>query len=438
MALTLSGSSLVVCPLTVFLPFLEARARVAPQHAVASDLSGSARISAFVSDDAEKGMTRLALQLRTIHFVAPLHDALQRLLSAPSAGQARWQLGWSQESRATHALAACTFCVLQAVGGAGALQTVCGVEPGREQPAAGAAITAAGAAFGTLAPDHFHAVQVSGILSAPILEEKGRVALWLSDAPTLPGMEGGPVALLERTAPGGRTFVGLLLPPLLVDGGGAEVSIVAPLELVASHVASGPRAVLKKSAMHPPSPAAKSPAVSAAAKASAVAVRSGSAWASGFLVSNDGHIFTVAHLFPDGKAPTAQVGFQDGRRRIWIRAEIVHIFQNWMDLAVLKVEARRLPNTVKAVQIASAESVRAGDGVVVAGFPSFHPAHAPFQGPILTAGSLAKVGGRQRAGFFVARVYPERSHRNPPCPTTRLVFNTTHRLSSTRASRPCC
>lgn len=440
-AFSVQRTPFIVCPLSVLLPFLEPDARRNPASASPEQVSDHVEIRA-VLEVAANGRTSspssfVALNLVSFRCMHHVHTALQKLLAAPSTGRTKWKVGWTSEGQEAAAAATCTLCVLEPADAqaaavlqrhglgevrSAALDVGLSYRPPACQP--GCRVEAYGAAFGTVAPSHFNALHVAGILSAwvPEADTCSKPALWLSDLPTLPGMEGGPVLVTtDNHGQGQETLgdqqsrmpLGMLLAPLLVASQGAEASLIAPLDAVLHAVieAEKEKGNPARVAGENVSTTARAVGFSLAgttARGCCVAVRSGGAWASGFLVTSRGHILTVAHLFGEQtrhgqklesrgsrtmqqKVPHVYIAFEppNGGHRSWLRAEVVYIFHNWMDLAVLKV--KHLPPAVMPAVLADNSALRAGTSIVVAGCPSFHPAYAPFPSAFLTAGSLAKV-----------------------------------------------
>ncbi len=192
----------------------------------------------------------------------------------------------------------------------------------------------------------------------------------------------------------------------------------------------------------------------AAALRGVVAVAAGGSWASGVLVSEAGHVLTNAHLlqptaaaasssrsggsegswpgrpqmqaWPTAAArahPPVQVllpgaaggGEEDGLSGCsWAAADVLYVFQGPLDLAVLKLrqaaraqqqqqqqqqQAQQPPQQAQQAQQAGWRPLRLsrrppqpGQLVLVAGFPAYSPRSSPLGGPVLTAGTLAKVG----------------------------------------------
>lgn len=173
-----------------------------------------------------------------------------------------------------------------------------------------------------------------------------------------------------------------------------------------------------------------------------VAVLAGNSWASGVIVSPAGHILTNAHLFepamptafpgnrrqpagrlqgpppgagaaapgvaaPASAHPPARVllpgsgsgGLAGGSRSAI--ADVVYVFTGPLDLAVLRLHqpAGGLPRQTPAwrpLALAS-QPPRPGQPVCVVGFPAFNP-RGGLLGPVVTAGTLAKVRRRRPAG----------------------------------------
>ena len=338
----------------------------------------------------------IELQLVGMSELPVVRHALARLLAAPSsAGPGGWQLGWLLHQQGQAAApaqlsqlpaeqlallrplqpqlpaspplaltpdmlaVASHVAVLQAAtpAGAQALQqgalpwpdsssssscaaTVAAVQPGQF-------LTAVGAPFGVLAPQHFTGFLTTGIISAAVGangSDSSQPALLLADLRCTPGMEGAPVFAGQPTdaarasAAAGRAvkraavaadqqlpLLGMLLPPLKAPAVHVEWAAVAPVAAVvaaaeavlgrASNGGMDSAGSSSSTTTTTVSAAATEPAAAAAAALQGVvAVAAGGSWASGVLVSEAGHILTNAHLLqPAVGAPTSARGGSSSR-----------------------------------------------------------------------------------------------------------------------------
>ncbi len=144
----------------------------------------------------------------------------------------------------------------------------------------------------------------------------------------------------------------------------------------------------------------------AAALPSVVLVSSGSGWASGIVLSRDGHILTNAHVVNPSSsrfqtAGTAGDGIMSSlqlfkvrvssggkSKDCWHLAEVVYSFRHALDLAILRIKAA--PHSLKL------QPAVLHPGVVTAGQPVAVIGHALFSPkwdmqPTLTAGNITKV-----------------------------------------------
>ena len=279
----------------------------------------------------------------------------------------------------------------------------------------------------------------------------GAAALLLSDVRCSPGMEGGPVFALGGMPSGAdelaaqqqrqrQRLAGMLLPPLKSAEAQVELALVAPAAAVAAAV----EAALPTGRGHAHLAAAAAGAVPPQARVDdaaglppalrgVVAVASSSGWATGVLISSAGHILTNAHLLEPpvsavqhGLLPAADAadaaaaaavgaearehppvrvllpGGSGSSGGSWALADVLHVFSGPLDLAVLQLQQparqgaqqQEQPGRRPAWQplVLAGGQPRPGQRVRVAGFPAFHP-RGGVLGPLLTAGTLAKVGG---------------------------------------------
>ena len=226
--------------------------------------------------------------------------------------------------------------------GAAALRRLAMPWPGAFAPVQqGQLVTAVGAPFGALAPQHFAGFLAGGVVSAAVPASSSAAgggsssaagpALLLADLRCSPGREGGPVYAAAPTAvaaplqaassqqqqqPQQPQLTGMLLPPLKAPQAGLEFALVAPAAAVLAAV----DALLSRTSSSSPAAdgptstaeaAAWAPAALAAALPSVVAVTAGGSWASGVVVSSAGHILTNAHLL---QPPTPLLSPADSRR----------------------------------------------------------------------------------------------------------------------------
>ncbi|RMZ56270.1 hypothetical protein APUTEX25_002460, partial [Auxenochlorella protothecoides] len=371
----------IVCPLTLLLPFLRPASREHPMRVSPADLSAHARIRARLAAPhlPAAGGQPFEARLLAVRGLHAVHAALTRLTAAPCTHAGGWLAGWdSRLGPAAAAAATCTLAVLAPAGeaGAAALEAVspgagkggCGSAPAMQL---GAGIFAVGAPFGTVAPAHFQFLLARGMLSGsvPDCSRLPQPVLWLSDLVCLPGLEGSPVHAAAATdaaaTPTGP--LGVLLGPLAPrsGGGGAVATLLVPMACVLEAVrdlenqgVAGVAGLSAEAGRGTPSfvgpyspetpstsklPASPAPPAAAAAGRSVVAVKARGGWASGVLVSHRGHILTVAHLFadPGGGAggrgggepkplPTPRAAWvawapDPGRPPRWLPARVLHV-----------------------------------------------------------------------------------------------------------------
>lgn len=265
-------------------------------------------------------------------------------------------------------------------------------------------------------------------------------ALLLADLRCSPGMEGGPV--FETSPAAGRPaaalppLLGMLLPPLKAPAAAVELALVVPIGAVAeaAHSALGASRLLVDSSSGGSSNAASGQAAAAAGLSAVhaslpavVAVSAAGSWASGVIVSSGGHMLTNAHALQpalpaqqpglgDGGGPGAQMELRpasatagiahsvrvllpaeagpSGRNSdgaCWATADVLYAFRGPLDLAVLRLRQPAGQQPAWRPVRLSRQPPAPGQRVCVAGFPVFSPRASPADGPLVTAGTLAKL-----------------------------------------------
>jgi len=363
-------------------------------------------------------------------------------------------------------------------------------------------------------------------------EERPHYSLILSDVKCLPGMDGGPVHLVTQTCSTESEFefVGMLLPPLQAPTVGAEFSAVLPVRSILSAVARamtlpflgldsvdyhgdletissldnddnvvqgalpmGPLLVNTTTPTTTNNNNKNKPNNTRSASAlkthtlstetngtlktlrAIVAIDAGAGWASGLLVTHEGHVFTNAHALPKHNKPLGGHRRQDtmpvrvlasdgsdglrlpspphegaGFGARWYDAEVVHVFQPPLDLAVLKLRTDSLPGSKPSGAAATlfpaarfddegqspcrdAPQGMQGRAVIVAGFPVWRPTSSRgsiMRGhPIVTSGNIAKVIKSQSRHA----ISQESNTLNPSLRNSKLVHETDAVLLTTAA-----
>ncbi|KDD75978.1 hypothetical protein H632_c410p1 [Helicosporidium sp. ATCC 50920] len=428
----------------------------------------------------DTALQETSLKLVCVRYLPKVHASLKLLAGSPStAGQGGWQVGWQSSPSAPEVDAAllashvAVFVPQESTRRAELARAdapplwprqalLLRLSAAAARPATGSVACVHGAApFAALSPRHFRGLVSRGVIAAVLSTssrqtpshasgrpfstsprpEGGPPALLLSDVQSLPGMEGASVhgegapghgegvgdgcAECERLRQGGesggaarsRTWIGMLLPPLVARSAHAEVATVAPVaqlraaltdllpeasEETTSAFDAGTGTRLRASPCSTPAPADALDRV----RRSVVALSLASGWASGVLVGSRGPILTNAHLFHpapkkqrgDGAPPASEYppvrAFVPGRDQ-WVSAQVLHVFRNGLDLAVLSIPARNAMLPGLELEPVAPE---AGQRVLSVGYPLLNPvglrargASAASPSPAVSRGIVASV-----------------------------------------------
>jgi len=449
----------IITSLLPVYPFLQPQFRSRPNTVTSNDnsnadynsqstlLPGTRVTCTFPKTSSSPSNTVEEVYLEQIIGLEDVRSSLQALLTAPSA--TRWSLGWGGgHSNSNSELPLETQLDL------GSHVVVLRVPPREDTPKGsnsmnfvidnfsslhvGAQVTAHGCPFGALVSLKFHNFMISGALSAllerqqqkrsPLSPASSVVAL--SDLKILPGMEGG-VVCLNNNNNNGNTMIGIVGPPLRAPEAHAELSVVLSATIVLNAAVRNllvKQKISLKSCLNPRIPDTISSIntqydtgiirsngsantvnikqkegvfvfLHEALKA-VVAVEAKHGWASGVLVSTNGHIVTNAHALPpvfDSISISRKVSrisvsvLVDGK---WMAAEVVYVFAAPIDLAILKIirnnnnnNNNRILLPAPAVLLGPSYTLKAGSSVAVAGYPLWRPCTSTR--PLVTTGTAA-------------------------------------------------
>ncbi len=352
------------------------------------------------------------VQLERILQLKDVRAALRSLLTAPSAS--KWSLGWGGNSElpleaqldlASHVVVlklpskATTRKSLQATTAESHHQSINNLSSLQ----LGTPITAVGCPFGTLVSLKFHNFMINGAISAVLLEKQQSPStpptslVALSDLKLLPGMEGGIVYANSNR----KYILGIVGPQLRAPEANAELSVIisatAVLEAVMQNVVTidGSSPTTKTSttftgindSVNSSTVLESREGLLSEVLKAVVAVEAKGGWASGVLVSRDGHILTNAHALPPISTNSTSY-FRVLLDKKWVEAKALYIFSAPIDLAVLKI--KNSMNTLQITPMRLGKGITTpGRSVAVVGYPLWRPSSRSITTPVVTVGTAA-------------------------------------------------
>eukprot|EP00898_Chlorokybus_atmophyticus_P005203 jgi/Chlat1/5684/Chrsp37S05491 len=408
---------LVVTVHSVVEPFLRRSDSNGHSAATTLELLPRARVEVLLPGTGLTPESQAKWFTATLIATVPLPEAaavLSELLNSPTHGGPNnmWMQGWTASvppkdnavKCAPNASSAAVLAVLS-------IRDCPAVRPGSWQTAAalqpGERLMACGSPFGLLSPLHFFNTVAAGILSStPFPGQSASIAM--VDIRCHPGMEGGPIITRDGH------IVGMVCEPLRQRQTHGEVQIMLTADGIASALYKQLGIMLPLCATEACQPASQSAAVighpavdssvvSRACQAVVLIETAPGSWASGVIISSQGHILTNAHLLeperfkrkarmPERFAsqisagssciatagdstqqPICRVKVNGAQQSAWLTARVIFVAQGALDVALLQL--LQLPESLHFLSPARTAAVE-GMPVAVMGHGLFGPTAA--------------------------------------------------------------
>ncbi|KAF9115925.1 hypothetical protein BGX27_005807 [Mortierella sp. AM989] len=278
-------------------------------------------------------------------------------------------------------------------------------------PSVGKHLTLHGSGFGLIAPSVLINNISQGIVAnivhpyrAAKRADQQANSLILTDAKFLPGMEGGAVSWSETNELAGIS----MLPIRRTDGEPVDISLVIPAACIISAIS--PYITIPQQSLLPHHITALNSSSLMHARQAVVMVQVGQTWASGVLISKQGHILTNAHVFtsfldnisnrtwPNLRSGISlRVRIDSPQQQQWIDdCELVFVSESCWDVALIKIpETCVLNGFLPFLPLRSKEELSRVKPIVK-GMPLFaigHGIFGPSSGilPLITSGVCSKV-----------------------------------------------
>ncbi|CAO3571267.1 unnamed protein product [Mortierella alpina] len=278
-------------------------------------------------------------------------------------------------------------------------------------PSIGKRLTLNGSGFGLIAPsvliNNISQGVVANIIhphrAARRVDEQAN-SLILTDAKFLPGMEGGAVSWDETGELAGLS----MLPIRRRDGEPVDISLVIPVACLITAIS--PYITLPKQPLLPRHIASLNSTALMHARQAVVMVQVGQTWASGVVISKNGHILTNAHVFtsfldnisnrtwPNLRSGVSlRVRIDSPQQQQWVdECELIFVAESCWDVALIKIPETCVLNGFLPFLPLRTKGDISRTKPVVRGTPLFaigHGIFGPSSGilPLITSGICSKV-----------------------------------------------
>ncbi|KAF9363424.1 hypothetical protein BGX34_004173 [Mortierella sp. NVP85] len=278
-------------------------------------------------------------------------------------------------------------------------------------PTIGKKLTLHGSGFGLIAPSVLINNISQGIVAnivhphrAARRADEQASSLILTDAKFLPGMEGGAVSWGESGELAGIS----MLPIRRTDGEPVDISLVIPASCIVSAIS--PYMAIPKQSLLPHHVAALNSGSLLNSRQAVVMVQVGQTWASGVVISKQGHILTNAHVFtsfldnisnrtwPNLRSGVSlRVRIDSPQQQQWVDdCDLIFVSESCWDVALIKIPETCVLNGFLPFlplrnrdEILKSRPITKGSPLFAIGHGIFGPSSGVL--PLITSGICSKV-----------------------------------------------